>query len=144
MSYVNHASTIAYPKTVRNKLRSSTSDTCWTNAGMFSRKTDGACSTRILRSTLCLRHAENAFPYLNLFEIGQKLPVPYVVDIYFDISDRIISSANGRGLIVSKLPLGICSTIFIALGTAVTIREPRSTRRFSQVDERVMNLVAKL
>lgn len=42
-----------------------------------------------------------------------------------------ISMTNGRGLIVSRLPLGICSTRLIVLGTAVTIREPRSTLRVS-------------
>lgn len=39
---------------------------------------------------------------------------------------------SGLGLIVSKFPLGICSTTLIVLGTATTILDPLSTRRFSQ------------
>ena len=38
---------------------------------------------------------------------------------------------SGRGLIVSKFPLGICKIKLIVLGTDVTILDPRSTRRFS-------------
>lgn len=38
---------------------------------------------------------------------------------------------KGRGLIVSRFPRGICRTRLIVLGTAATMREPRSTRRFS-------------
>lgn len=38
----------------------------------------------------------------------------------------------GLGFIVSKFPRGICKTKLIELGTAVTMREPRSTRRLSQ------------
>ena len=38
---------------------------------------------------------------------------------------------RGRGLIVSKFPLGICKTKLMELGTTVTIRDPRSTRRRS-------------
>lgn len=38
---------------------------------------------------------------------------------------------RGLGFIVSKLPLGICNTKLIVLGTAVTILDPRSTLRFS-------------
>ena len=34
---------------------------------------------------------------------------------------------SGLGLIVSRFPLGICSTKLIELGTAVTIRDPRSS-----------------
>src|SRR5882762_1920525 len=41
------------------------------------------------------------------------------------------SMTSGLGFIVSKLPLGICKTKLIALGTAVTILDPRSTLRFS-------------
>lgn len=41
------------------------------------------------------------------------------------------SITSGRGLIVSRLPRGICSTRLIALGTATTIRDPRSTLRRS-------------
>lgn len=36
-------------------------------------------------------------------------------------------NTSGLGYTVSKFPLGICSTKLIALGTAVTIREPLST-----------------
>jgi len=43
------------------------------------------------------------------------------------------SMTKGRGLIVSRLPLGICSTRLIVLGMTVTILEPRSTRRFSHM-----------
>lgn len=39
----------------------------------------------------------------------------------------------GLGFIVSKFPRGICKTKLIVLGTAVTMREPRSTRRLSQL-----------
>lgn len=38
---------------------------------------------------------------------------------------------SGLGFIVSKLPLGIWRTRLIVLGTAVTIRDPRSTLRVS-------------
>ena len=41
------------------------------------------------------------------------------------------SMTSGRGLIVSKFPLGICKIKLIVLGTDVTILDPRSTRRFS-------------
>lgn len=41
------------------------------------------------------------------------------------------SITNGRGLIVSRLPRGICKTRLIELGTTTTIRDPLSTLRFS-------------
>lgn len=42
---------------------------------------------------------------------------------------------NTLGLIVSRLPLGICNTKLIALGTATTILDPRSTLRLSHSAE---------
>lgn|ERR1700722_561235 len=52
------------------------------------------------------------------------------------------SIANGRGLMVSRLPLGICNTKLIVLGTAVTIRDPLSTFRLSHPD--IMPLTSPL
>lgn len=41
---------------------------------------------------------------------------------------------NGRGLIVSRFPRGICKTRLIELGTATTILDPLSTFRVSQLE----------
>lgn len=42
------------------------------------------------------------------------------------------SITKGRGLIVSRFPLGICKTRLIELGTATTILDPLSTLRVGQ------------
>src|ERR1700727_287140 len=44
------------------------------------------------------------------------------------------SITKARGLMVSRLLLGICRTKLIVVGTAVTILAPLSTRRFSHRD----------
>jgi len=97
----------------------------------------------MLTSILCFRHAENAFPYSSLSGLS-NIASGLQTGSYLDISSRMTSNASGRGLIVSKLPLGICSTMFMVLGTAVTSREPRSTRRFSQAEEIEVSTAAKL
>ena len=43
------------------------------------------------------------------------------------MSFRTTVRTNGLGFIVSKFPRGICKTKLIALGTATTILDPRST-----------------
>ena len=53
--------------------------------------------------------------------------------IYLSMSFLTTSITNGLGLIVYKFPRGICKTKLMALGTATTILDPRSTRRVSQL-----------
>src|SRR5579863_2871277 len=50
---------------------------------------------------------------------------------YASVSAWMVAMTIGRGFTVSRFPRGICRTRLIVLGTEVTIREPRSTRRRS-------------
>jgi hypothetical protein len=49
-----------YPRLVRNRLKWSISSTCSTKDGSPLRNADRLCSTRVLRSIRCFRHASKA------------------------------------------------------------------------------------
>lgn len=95
-----------------SKLIWSTLSTCSRTWGILARNAVGLWSCRIFRSTRCARAVRSASPYSPR-----------------SIRSRITSRTMGRGQIVSRLPRGIWRTSDMALGTAVTIVLPRSTRR---------------
>src|SRR5947208_2587994 len=55
----------------------------------------------------------------------------------------MLAMTIGRGFTVSRFPRGICRTRLIVLGTEVTMREPRSTRRCSPPTSALASAVAR-